>query len=277
MSSGFIPPFWQNTNNCLHSAKIAGFTLIEIIITIVVIAIFVSGAALVFHQIIEGSMFSGDLIEGLNLARREMSKVINLAYGDATLDDGYDTTTTNYDSSGYDLNRKVDIVAGTSDNLKKVEVTVYPTGKTNQLVKLATYVADVSFGPGSGGAAPGSGQEADSLTVSGGTISGKKLQNIDMENTDATDDITLSQVTVSWTNSNPANPASLTTIEMDSSTRWSGSEATSGTTIALTSTFTLSAATSYNNTGKFTFSQNVSSVTLTFIMSDASSTSGYSW
>jgi len=256
----------------------SGFTLIEIIITIVVIAIFVSGTALVFHQIIEGSMFSGDLIEGLNLARREMSKVINLSYdGDATLDDGYDVNTMNYDSSGYDLNRKVDIVAGTSDNLKKVEVTVYPTGKTNQLVKLATYVADVSFGPGSGGAAPGSGQEADSLTVSGGTISGKNLRSIDMENTDATDDITISQVTVSWTNSNPAKPASLTTIEMDGSARWSGSESTSGTTIALTNTFTLSAATFYNNTGKFTFSQNISSVTLTFIMSDASSTSDYSW
>ena len=35
----FTPPFWRNTNICLHSAKRAGFTLLELIMVILIIAI----------------------------------------------------------------------------------------------------------------------------------------------------------------------------------------------------------------------------------------------
>jgi len=155
-----------------------GFTLIEIIVAITIISIFVAVIALMLQDIILGVGFSSDTIRALNLARLELSKVNNLSFTDATLEDGDDDTTSNYEGYPYDLRREVDIVAGTSNNLKKVLVTVYGTGTTDQLVKLATYVADVNFGPGSGGSGASTGGDADSLGVSGGSISGYFLQNI---------------------------------------------------------------------------------------------------
>ena len=38
-TKAFTPLFWRNTNNRLHSAKRAGFTLLELIIVILIIAI----------------------------------------------------------------------------------------------------------------------------------------------------------------------------------------------------------------------------------------------
>jgi len=248
-----------------------GLTLIELIMTIVLIGVLMLPLGLMCNEYIRGVVYAGDLTVGESLAMTEMAKINNLSYSDATLADEYDNTTSNYEGSGLDLNRQVDIVAGTSNNLKKVVVTVYKRDTTTEAVKLVSYVTDVAYGSGSGGGAVTTGGEADSLSVTGGTISGGKLQNIDMENTSATDDIIIDQVRVSWGGSN-----TLTSIEMDGSTRWSGAESTSGTTIDITD-FTLSAGTSYNNTGRFNFSSNVSSVTLVFIMSDASETGSYSW
>ena len=205
--------------------------------------------------------------------RLEMSKINNLSYTDASLADGTDTTTSNYEGYAYDLRRTVNFVSGSSNNLKQVQARIYPVGNsTTHLAKMITYIANVVYGSGSGGSATGSGGQADFLLISGGTVSADRLQQVDMANSHTTDSITVSAVTVSWTNSNANNPASLTSIEMNGLVRWSGSESASGATITLTSAFTLSANTTYDNTGIFNFSQNIRSVTLTFIMSDGTST-----
>ena len=254
-----------------------GFTLIEMIMIIVLLGIVMIPLGIMSMKYVEGIVYSRDLGVAEGLAKTEMAKINNLAYDDATLADAYDITTSNYEGYGPDLRREVSYVAGSDDNLKKVVVTLYESGTSTQLAKVVSYVADVSFGAGSGGGAVTSESEADLLAISSGSISAKVLRNIDMENTSTTDAITISKVRVSWTDSNPSKPASLTTIEMDGSTRWSRLESTSGTTVTLSAPFTLAAATSYNNTGEFTFSENISSVTLTFIMSDNSSTAAITW
>ena len=251
-------------------SKGQGFTLIELIMTIVVLAIVMIPLGFMSMEYMQAIVHSRGLAVAEGLVKTEMAKINNLSYSDSTLEDGDDDTTSNYEGHSYDLRRTVDYVVGSSNNLKKVQVRVYPPGNTtDHLVNLVTYIANVSFGSGSGGGAASS--EADSLVVSSGNIHRKVLRQIDMENSNLTDDITIDQVTVSWGGSN-----TLTEIEIGGSTRWTGSESTSGTTIDITD-FTLTAGTSYNNTGLFTFSSNVSSVSLTFIMSDASETSTYSW
>lgn len=254
-------------------AHIKAFTLVEIVITITVVSVFIASMAFMFYQTVSGLVFSSDNIKVLNLARLEMSKINNLAYGDASLADGYNNTTTNYEGSAYDLNRTVNYIAGTSSSLKKVEVTLYPTGTTDTLIVLATYAADVSFGPGSGGGLPGGGGgHAGFLAVAGGSISGKKLQNITLENT-AAETITIVGATVTFS----GGPGiKLKKIEMNGAERWSGN-GNSGNLVTLDTSFALNAGTTYNNTAHFTFSKNVASVAITFQMSDGTTTVSYSW
>jgi prepilin-type N-terminal cleavage/methylation domain-containing protein len=257
-----------------------GFTLIEVVITIVIWAILIIPIAYMVKEHIIGTARAGDIARAYNLARLEMAKVNNLSYSDGTLADGYNNTTTDYEGCGYDLNRAVSYANPPANTLKKVTVIVYESGTTNQLANLVTYVANVSVGAGSGGAAAGGGGQADYLVVSSGNVSAKKLHQLTLQNTSATDTITISQVTVSWTSASPSKPASLTTITLDGVVRWSGTQPTSGSTITLTSSFTLSAGTTYAHPGhsnEFEFSQNISSATLIFIMSDGSSTASYSW
>jgi hypothetical protein len=222
-------------------------------------------------------VYSRDLAAAEGLAKTEMSIVNNIPYSDATLADGYDNTTNSYLGYAYDLRRTVSFANSPTNTLKKVQVRVYPSGNTTQLANLITYLASVSFGAGSGGGSTKSGGQSDFLVVSAGVISANKLHQIDMQNTDTANSITISQVIINWTNSKDSQPASLTQIEMGGATRWSGTESTPGSTVTLTSPFALSANTTYTNTGIFTFSQGIRSVTITFVMSDSSTTAALIW
>jgi len=245
-----------------------GFTLVELVVTILIVSMFVAGIAMIMQQVVVGLAFSGDSVKALSLARLEMSKVNNLVYLlDSTLADGYDFTTTNYDGSVYDLNRTVDYVADTSNKLKEVNVSVYPTGTTDILISLTTYVAAWHSGSGGGGVA------ADSLSVSGGTVKKKDLKDVTLTNTSTDSTITITGVTITFTG---ASNITLKKIRMNGTDRWTGTE-NSGSTITLTSSFTLAIDTNYKKTAKFAFSKNLSSATVVFNMSDGSSTTAYSW
>jgi len=257
-------------------AHIRAFTLVEIVITIAVVSVFVASMAFMFYQIVSGLVFSSDNIKVLNLARLEMSKVNNLSYADATLADGYNNTTTNYENSAYDLNRTVNIVTGTGNDIKRVIVTAYPTGTTEQLVRLATYAADVNFGSGSGGGAPGSEDEADSFSLDSGEIKNKKLEKITIENTGG-DEIVWTVVRITFT----GDPGiELKKIKQDKTTLWSGT-ASSGDIVTLDSSLTMDAGTSYKKV-KFEFSEDVSTATINYFeFQDGSQAnnlgSGWSW
>ena len=248
------------------------FTLIELIVTIVVLGMVMVPLGFMSIEYVRSIVYSRDLGIAEGLVRLEMSKINNLDYEDATLDDGYDTTTNNYEGYSLNLNRKVDYVPDTDNNLKKVEVSVYESGTTTQLVKLVTYVASVSFGPGSGGGAVGGGAAA-SLAVSDGEIDGDVLVDVTLQNTSG-DPITITGVTISFTGQSGIK---LRTIEIDDEEKWSGN-VSSGATITLDTSFTLAANTTYEEAGLFEFSKDLTSVTsLVFIMSDGSETESYSW
>jgi len=255
-------------------SKNRALTLIELIITIVVLAVVMIPLGVICVEYMTGVFRSRDFSVVEGLAKTELSKVNNLAYSDGTLADGYDNTTSNYEGYSYDLRRTVSYVAGWSNNLKQVQVRVYPSGETvSHLVNVVSYVANVSYGAGSQGGPVSTGDEASSLVVSGGSISGADLQNVTLENTDS-NPITITGVIISFTGQSGVK---LKTITMDGTERWSGTAA-SGATITFDANFTLSGSTTYSNTGLFHFSKNITSVSsLVFIMSDASQTSSYSW
>lgn len=256
-----------------HKSYLTGFTLIELIITIVVISVFLALLGFSFQNIVNGLGFSNDSINALNLGRLELSITNNLLYSDARMADRYDNTTTNYQGLPYDLQRTVDIINPPDKNLKEVNVYIYPTGTTDLLAGFITYTADVGFGPGStGGVVNTTEGEASFLVVSGGVISRKLFQNVTLQNTSTDSTIIISGITITYTG---RNGIKLNQIDMNGVTRWTGAEGTgAGGTVTinpLTSSFTLAANQTYNQTAHFTFSKNLTSVSsVIFIMSDGS-------
>lgn len=249
-----------------------GYTLIELIIAIVVLSIAVLGIALLFMEDTKASVYSKNLIQAENLARLETTKVENIAFGHTTLADGYTNTTTAYEGYPLDLNRQVAIVPGTSNNLKKVTISIYPTGTTDTIVKVIAYKASVVYGNGSGGGGVGGWDEADDLSVTGGSIKKKQLKNITMENT-GSEEIEVTKVKVTFTG---ASGIKLKKIKMNNDEVWSGN-ASSGTVITLDEEFEMDEGESYSK-GSFEFSKNVSTVIVDYYeLSDGSQSDPYSW
>jgi len=246
--------------------KIRGYTLVEIVITITILGLLLIPLGIMITEFTQAIVYSRDLGVAEALARTEMAKVNNIAYGSLVT-----SNQTNYEGYAYDLYRTVS--AGPVANLLQVDIKVYPAGSVTQLLAhIVTYVANATFGAGSGSGV-GTGQQA-SLLVTGGRIANRNLQDITLQNTSASS-ITITGVYITFTSS-PV--ATLRAITMNSVQRWSGVVGT-GSTINFTTPFTLAASTTYTKTAVFQFSnRNVSAVTeLSFIMSDNSQTPYYTW
>jgi len=249
------------------------FTLIEIIITFVLVGIVMVPLGLMSLEYMRSIVFIRDsnVVEGL--ARLEMAKINNLDFSDITLVNGYDNTTSSYEGYDYDLRRTVNDVAGWSSNLRQVQVRVFPSGESSiHLINLITYVANVSFGAGSGGGGVGGGDQADSFALTGGNLNKKKLKTITIENTGESE-IVWTVVEVTFTG--PAG-IEMDKIKQDKTTLWSGT-ANSGDTITLDSSLTMDAETSYNKL-QFEFTENVSTVTIDYFeFEDLTQSGSYSW
>ena len=102
-------------------SKGQGFTLIELIMTIVVLAIVMIPLGFMSMEYMQAIVHSRGLAVAEGLVKTEMAKINNLSYSDSTLEDGDDDTTSNYEGHSYDLRRTVDYVVGSSNNLKKVQ------------------------------------------------------------------------------------------------------------------------------------------------------------
>ncbi len=128
-----------------------GYTLVELIITIVIASIIITSVAMGYRQIVEAIVRSGEFSKAINLSEREFSIINSLPYNDSTLANGYDNTTTNYANSGYDLRRRVNYVKGNDSmpqSLKRIIVDVYKPSNPNPILEVATYRANnVTYGP----------------------------------------------------------------------------------------------------------------------------------
>jgi prepilin-type N-terminal cleavage/methylation domain-containing protein len=121
------------------------FTLIELIMTIVVVGIIAVPVSLLLFQHMQSTLQSGDVSMALNLGRFEMEKIKNTPYASIV-----SASFSNYEGYNYNVTRAVTYVQGndtTPESLKQIRVTVTKSGDAAVLVGLVTYVArNISYG-----------------------------------------------------------------------------------------------------------------------------------
>lgn len=129
----------------LKCSRKSGFTLIELVMTIVVVSIVAIPLSLLVHQHLTSVSQSSAYSTAVNLARFEMEKVNNMAYANIS-----SVTIPNYEGYGFDVTRTVTFVqgnAGSLESLKQIRVEVKNAGSSAVLFNLVTYLAkNVSYG-----------------------------------------------------------------------------------------------------------------------------------
>lgn len=193
-----------------------GFTLIEVITAIVLIAIIMIPIALMAQEYVRSVGYSDFQAQAVNLARREMTIINNLNYTDPTLQNGYDNTTQNYAGYNFDLRRTVSFVPGTNNNLKLVRTRVFPQGSQEELIELDTYAMDVQFGAGSGGSVIKN--DASYFLALGGVLQPDQLYDVTLNNMNAANDITMTSVLIA-----ASGGLNLTSVTMGGDVRFAGS------------------------------------------------------
>ncbi len=254
-----------------------GFTLIEVITSVVVIAIVMIPVTLISMEYVRSAAYADSLTMATNLVRMEMAVVNNLNYSNPTLADGYDNTSANYSGYKYDLRRTVNFVPGTANNVKSVRIRVYPNGSAEQLMETATYVMDIQYGMGSAGGTAG--DEAVSFLASGGTLTRSALSGVVLQNTRLTGNITVTGVVIT-----PTINKTISGITMGGESHLSTSvslPANTATTVNFTKNFFMNSNILYSGADGGTFSFNSTNVTHTitiqFIFYDGTQSAPYSW
>jgi prepilin-type N-terminal cleavage/methylation domain-containing protein len=122
-----------------------GFTLIELVMTMVVMGIAAIPLSLLISQHTMSVFQSADYTATLNLARLEMDKVNNMPYAGIA-----NASFSNYQGYDYDLARTVSYAYGSAlsaQSLKKITVSLTKHGSAVVLFNLVTYIAkNVSYG-----------------------------------------------------------------------------------------------------------------------------------
>jgi len=116
-----------------------GFTLIELIMTIVVVGIAALPISITLAKQVQSVFVSQDYTTALNLARLDMEQVLNTAYASVS-----SASFSNYQGYAYDLSRAVTYVqgnAGTPESLKLVSISVTRAGSVTALITLKSYIA----------------------------------------------------------------------------------------------------------------------------------------
>jgi prepilin-type N-terminal cleavage/methylation domain-containing protein len=123
----------------------SGFTLIELVMTIVVVSIVAIPLSLLVNQHLTSVSQSSAYSTAVNLARFEMEKVNNMNYANIS-----SVTVPNYEGYNFDVTRTVAFVqgnAGSLESLKQIRVEVKNAGSSAVLFSLITYLAkNVSYG-----------------------------------------------------------------------------------------------------------------------------------
>ena len=122
-----------------------GFTLIELILTIIVVGIAAIPLSLMVFQHIESVYTSEDYTLARNLARSDLELVNNTAYANILT-----ATFLRYQGYNYDLTRTVTFAQGSAasaESLKQITVSVTRHGSATVLLTLTTCIAkNVNYG-----------------------------------------------------------------------------------------------------------------------------------
>ena len=119
--------------------KLKGFTLIELIMTIVVVGIAAIPISITLGKQVQSVFQSQDITMAINLARFDLAQMNNTAYTSIA-----SAAISNYQGYAYNLTRTVSYVNGTSvsaESTKKITVQVTKSGSAEVLAKLVTYVS----------------------------------------------------------------------------------------------------------------------------------------
>jgi prepilin-type N-terminal cleavage/methylation domain-containing protein len=122
-----------------------GFTLIELVMTIVVAGIIAIPLSLTISQYIKSVFKAQDYTMAVNLARAEIERVNKMPYTSMVT-----ASFTNYQGYPYNVTRTVTYIAGSSgstNSLKQIVVSVTKSGSAEVLANFTTYFArNVSYG-----------------------------------------------------------------------------------------------------------------------------------
>lgn len=111
------------------------FTLIELIITIVLIGIVVIPSSMFLIESMKGAFKSKDVMVAASLARMELEQINNMHYNNIS-----DQSYTPYSDYNYDLRRIVDEEGSAGELIKIIRVEVYPAGRLGNTQDLLTTV-----------------------------------------------------------------------------------------------------------------------------------------
>lgn len=114
-----------------------GYTLIELVMTMILVGIIAIPIAMMFAGQVQGTMASSSFVTAVNLGREEVEKIYNTGY------DSLSTATyTNYGGYPYTVTRTVTTVSGSKGaELKNIVVDVSRSGSAQVLARLYTSVA----------------------------------------------------------------------------------------------------------------------------------------
>ena len=122
---------------CFRNKK--AFTLIELVMTIIVVGIVAVPLSMLIGQHIESVFVSEDEVMSRQFARSELEKVNNLPFANIV-----NLTTPSYEGYNYTVYRIVSFAQGnnaSAESLKKITVNVTKTGSADALISLVTYIA----------------------------------------------------------------------------------------------------------------------------------------
>ena len=126
--------------------KNKSFTLIELVMTIVVVGILALPISVTLSQHVQSVFDSQNYTVALDLARFKMEEFINTAYAGITVG----TTVSNY--SGYPFYAVTSVVTLVTETLpgtetyKIISISVAKTGSLTPLITLKTYIANATWG-----------------------------------------------------------------------------------------------------------------------------------
>lgn len=127
--------------------KKRAFSLIELIMTIVVVGIVALPISITLAKHVQSVFVSQDYNMALNLARFEMDKTLNTAYASIAIGT---VVSNSYQGYAYDLTSTISYAYGTAvsaESVKLVVISVTKHGSATVLVTLKNYIAkNISWG-----------------------------------------------------------------------------------------------------------------------------------